>query len=255
MNDQLAFYQNCLSEFISDKSASILVCGAGVSDALIFDKLKYTNVTFSGMDLREGITGNFKQSQQNAEAISFEDGFFDYCVMHASIHHTRLPHKVITELYRVAKKGVVFIEARDSFLMQLTEKFGLTEEFEVKGNFPGSGVNGTDIPNFIYRWTEREVIKTIRCFDPCYNPVFSFRYGANYPDGEGKSLWKRLFIKGLFPIFKGFTLLFPKQQNLFAVNIKKNNDPKNLRAWLKFDKSKGDIIVDREYIANHYLNK
>lgn len=174
------FYAKMVQEFIRDNNASILVCGAGTIDAKVFEGLPYANITMCGMDLRPGIQGNFKMLHENAEALSFGDNAFDYLIMHASIHHVRLPHKVLTELYRVSKKGFLAIESRDSVLIRITQKTGLTEEYEVKGNFPGSGVNGTDIPNYIYRWTEREVEKTIKCFDPCFKQKYYYRYGTIY---------------------------------------------------------------------------
>ena len=52
----------------------------------------------------------FKWSFQNAESLSFVDDSFDYVViMPQSI--TSVPHKVLTEMYRVAKKGVLAFES------------------------------------------------------------------------------------------------------------------------------------------------
>ena len=254
MNAALKFYKKNLKEFIPDINASILVCGAGISDSKVFEMLSYKNVTMSGMDLREGITGRFKQLQENAEALSFEDNTFDFCVMHASVHHTRLPHKVITELYRVSSKGFLVIEGRDSLFMRLTQYIGLTEEYEVKGNFPGSGVNGTDIPNYIFRWTEKEIIKTIKCYEPRFKHRFAFRYGSYYPDGAGKSTWKRGIIKILYPLYWILKSIFPKQQNRFAFFVYKPDD-KHLLPWLYRNKQSGEIEVDRKYIKEVYLNR
>ncbi|MDI9257701.1 class I SAM-dependent methyltransferase [Flavobacterium sedimenticola] len=254
MDSGLQFYVKNIKEFIKDQNASILICGAGASDKKVFELLSYTNVTMSGMDLRPGITGSFKQLKENAEALSFEDNAYDYCIMHASVHHTRLPHKVITELYRVSRKGFLVIEARDSFLMRATQFIGLTEEYEVKGNFPGSGVNGTDIPNYIFRWTEEEIKKTIKCYDPCYHHDFEFRYGTYYPDGEGKSSWKKVMIKMLQPIHSMVMFLFPKQGNRFAFFVKKAGLNSDLQPWLKRNEQ-SLIEVDRHYIKNVYLRR
>ncbi len=253
-NSTLGFYEECLKNFIPDRTSKILVCGAGESDSILFDKLCYENVTMSGMDFRKEVIGKFEQTKQNAESLTFNDNDFDYCVMHASIHHTRLPHKVITELYRVASKGVLFIEARDSFLMRTAIKLGLTEEYEVKGNYPGAGVNGTDIPNYIYRWTEREVIKTIKCFEPCYEHSIYFKYGSNFPDKDGKSLLKRILLNFINPVYKLSTVLFKKQQNLFAVFIIKQSNQSKLKPWLKLDTLKNMITVDRDYIKDKFFN-
>lgn len=252
MTSQIKFYKNVLSDFIPDKKKSILVCGAGVSDAKVFLDLQYTNVTMSGMDFTEGNTGDYTLVCENAESLSFADNSFDFCVMHASIHHTSLPHKVISELYRVSSQGVVFVESRDSFLIRLTQRLYLTEEYEVKGTYPGMGVNGTEFPNYIFRWTEREVMKTIKCFEPRYSHEFKFKYGSNFPDGKNSKRSIRLLLKFMYPLFKLFTAVFPKQQNLFAVFIKKQHDPERLKPWLKWDINERRIKVDRDYILNTY---
>jgi ubiquinone/menaquinone biosynthesis C-methylase UbiE len=77
------------------------------------------------------------------------DKSFDDAVIHAAIHHTLLPHKVLTESYRFSRKGALAFESRDSLLIRFAERLGLTQSYEVAGNYPGMGVNGTDIPNFI----------------------------------------------------------------------------------------------------------
>jgi SAM-dependent methyltransferase len=255
MDSGLKFYLKNIQEFIPEHNASILVCGAGISDKQAFELLPYENLTMSGMDLRPGITGGFKQLNENAEELSFEDNSYDYCVMHASVHHTRLPHKVLTELYRVSRKGFLVVEGRDSMLMRLTQLIGITEEYEVRGNFPGSGVNGTNIPNYIFRWTEREIMKTIKCYEPCYRHKFEFRYGTFYPDGKGKSAWKRILIKVLYPGYKVIMSLFPRQQNRFAFFVKKACHENEIHPWLLLNSQSGLIEVDRAYIRNVYLKR
>lgn len=255
MDSGLKFYLKSIKEFIPKYEASILVCGAGRSDKIVFETLQYYKVTMSGMDLRPGITGKFMQLQENAEELSFNDNAFDYCVMHASIHHTRLPHKVLTELYRVSRKGFLVIEGRDSLVIKIAQFIGLVEECEVKGNFPGSGVNGTDIPNYIFRWTEREVTKTIKCFDPCFEHKIEFRYGTYYPDGKGKSAWKRMLINLFYPWYMVVMWLFPRQQNRFAFFVNKAVHEKELQPWLYRNNQSGLIEVNRDYIKNVYLKR
>lgn len=82
-------------------------------------------------------------------------------------------------MYRVARKAVIAFEARDSMLTQLVVQFGHTGQFEVSSIDPEGrgGVADTGIPNFVYRWTEREVIKTIASYGPGGTPTFQFFYG------------------------------------------------------------------------------
>jgi len=217
--------------------------------------MKYENVYFSGMDLRHDVHGENTPKFENAEALSYPDNSFDYAVMCAAIHHTSLPNKVITELYRVSKKGFLVIEAKDSFLMRIAGKLGLTEGYEVAGNFKAHGVNGTDIPNFIFRWTEREVEKTIFSFAPHVTHRFQYRYYSNYPDGHGFGVMDRILCKLLKPVYHLFVLLLPKQQNSMAFYVRKPSVPEDLKPWLYFDKENNEIKVDRDWIKTKYSKK
>lgn len=57
-------------------------------------------------------------------------------------------------------------------------------EVELVSATPGmqtGGVAHTGVPNFIYRWTEREVYKTIRTADPAHEPNIQFFYHLQLP--------------------------------------------------------------------------
>jgi ubiquinone/menaquinone biosynthesis C-methylase UbiE len=163
-----SFYRKVLCEIITDKTASILVCGGDITDKEVFASLGYLNVVISGMERRTYDYRPYVWREENVESLTFPDESVDYAVIHAAIHHTHLPHKVLTELYRVSKKGALAFESRDSLLIRIAERFGLTQTYEVAGSYQGMGVNGTDIPNFIYRWTEREIRKTISSYSPFF---------------------------------------------------------------------------------------
>ncbi len=187
MNKMDPFYCKVVNDLIKDRNASILVCGAHYADRDLFNHLGFKNVLLSGMDDRDFDHTPFKWVKENAESLSFPDKSFDYVVIHSAIHHTQSPHKVLTEMYRVGKKGILAFEGRDSLLIRIAEKLGFTQKYEVAGTYPGNGVNSTDIPNFIYRWTEREIEKTIKTFSPCFKHKFQYRYGTLYPDGPDLS--------------------------------------------------------------------
>lgn len=250
-----AIYARELQRFIPHKQASILVCGAGSSDRDVFQALGYEDVSISGMDLRDQVHGLRSVQFENAEELSFADDSFDYAVMHAAVHHTRLPHKVLTELFRVSRKGFLVIESRDSILMRVASRLGLTEQYEVAGNFAGHGVNGTDIPNFIYRWTEREVEKTIKTFAPHLNHTFEFSYSSHYPEGHGFGQGMRLLIKALKPVYMVFRWLLPKQQNHFAFFVYKPTVPGDLKSWVRWNKETGELEVDRAWIKSSYSKR
>jgi SAM-dependent methyltransferase len=49
-------------------------------------------------------------AEENAEALSYEDGAFDYSLVKQSLHHMQRPYAAIYEMIRVAQQGAVMIE-------------------------------------------------------------------------------------------------------------------------------------------------
>lgn len=255
INEVDSFYRKVLGEIIREKTAKILVCGGDITDKAVFADLGYQNVIISGMDKREYDYTPYVWVEENVESLSFPDDSFDYSVIHAAIHHTHLPHKVLTELYRVSKKGLLAFEGRDSLLIRIATRFGLTQEYEVAGNYPGMGVNGTDIPNFIYRWSEREIKKTIKSFSPFFKHRFIFKYGTAYPHGPDLSRLKKILLRLMRPFFYIIIVVFPKQQNQFAFFVEKPQIPHALLPWLIYNEEKQKIEPDNVWINQYYVKE
>ncbi len=246
------FVKRCIAEFILEKGASVLVCGSARSEREIFSGLDYNNVHFTGMDLRDEVSSGTPSQFENVESLSFCDDSFDYAIIKDTVHHTSLPNKVLTELFRVSRKGFLVVEGRDSALIRVASKVGLTEQFEVGGNFKGHGVNGTDIPNYIFRWTEREIEKTLKSYAPHFNHCVEYRYHSNYPTGHGFGALGKAVIKILKPAYLFFTAAFPRQQNLMAFFVRKPIAPQDLKPWLSFDALSNEIRVNRNWIKSSY---
>lgn len=255
MNDRVSFYKKVVGNLIQDRSSSILVCGAGSLDRSVFLGLGFTNVTISNLDTRIGpnVYEPFKWKFENAESLSYQDDSFDYVVIHAAIHHASLPHKLLTEMYRVSKKAILGFESRDSLTMRILEKFNLTQVYEHAAVYYNDclygGRNNSDIPNFVYRWTEREIEKTIQTFSPFYNHRYKYEYGTAFPctpELESNGTSKTIFLKLARPAYKIFIKLFPKQQNLFAFYVEKPNDKTDIFPWLKLD-ALGKIRFNKEW--------
>jgi hypothetical protein len=86
-------------------------------------------------------------------------------------------------MYRVARKAAIAFESRDSLLMRAAVKLGFTMDYEtdsITADGKG-GVAESGIPNFVYRWTEREVWKLIATFDPSRKPRIEFFYDMRIP--------------------------------------------------------------------------
>jgi ubiquinone/menaquinone biosynthesis C-methylase UbiE len=238
---RISFYKNTINKWITDKNASILVVGGGETDRDVFHSLDFTNVIISNLDSR--LKGDefapYQWSLQKAEELSYGKEEFDFVVIHAALHHCESPHRALLEMYRVAKIGLIAFESRDSLLMKFLAKVDLTPDYEHvavyynDGKF--GGVNNTEIPNYIYRWTEREIEKTISTYAPFAKHQFTYRYGNDTPasvDLEKKSL-KRIIVSLVKPFYQIFTILFPKQQNLFAFYVNKPNISTDLYEWLQ----------------------
>lgn len=260
MNARLQFYHKVLQERIKNKNASILICGGGQSDKLVFEKLGFKKVTISNFDTRmtEDSYTPYSWKFENMEELSFADNSFDYTVVHAAIHHCALPHKAIAEMYRVATKGILVFESRDSLIMRFLQLFDMAQTFEhaaVYNNGDYGGVNNTEIPNYVYRWTEREVKKTILTYAPYCEHQFYFDYGLDAPRASQleKRSFQKLIIILLQPFLFIFSRIFKKQQNLFAFYVVKPDiSTAKLWPWLYYDKTLEKVRFDKDWMRERY---
>lgn len=254
------FYFETVKELIPNNGSSILICGGGLLDKSVFNELGFENVTITNLDTRtpEKEYAPFKWDLQNAQDLSYDNESYDYVVIHAAIHHTSMPHKTLLELFRVCKYGVLAFESRDSLLMNLFERLNLTQTYEHAAVYHNDckygGINNTQIPNYIYRWTEREIEKTINTYSPCYDHEFQYKYGAAFPCTaalEKRGTLKTIFLKSVLPFYLVFIKIFKKQQNLFAFFIKKPTSKSRLKPWLKKSKD-NEIIFNKDWAVNKY---
>lgn len=253
-NNRISFYSETISEWVKDKNATILVVGGGTNDREVFHHLGFQNVVISNLDSR--IEGDafapYNWRFLDAEDLDCENETFDYVVVHAALHHCSSPHRALLEMYRVAREGIIFFESRDSLMMQVLKRLGLTETYETTAVYYNDckfgGVKNTHIPNFIYRWTEAEIEKTVSTYAPYARHNIQYKYGNDSPSTarNTRNKLKQLLIIVAIPVYKGFAKLFPKQQNLFACKVEKPDLPGDLQPWLRLDGS-GEIQFNREW--------
>lgn len=156
------------------RSDSVLVIGAGNFDAHLFRLLDITNVTLSNLN-----AGNAAESASHVDGgqIPFADEAFDHVMTRSTLHHMSRPHRAIAEMYRVARKSVLFFESEDTLLMRLLLRLKLANDYEFNANLLTGGMGGVDnrpIPNYVYRWSRREVEKVVRSLDPTHAPDICF---------------------------------------------------------------------------------
>lgn len=260
MTPREAFYQRVAGDLMPDRQASVLVCGGGALDRQVLLALGFRRVTISNLDLR--MKGDeyapFDWRIENAERLTVEDGAFDYVVCHAALHHASSPHRMLLEMYRAARRGVLAIEARDSHVMRLVERWGMTQTYEHAAVFHNGGthggVNNTGVPNYVFRWTEREIEKTLRSYAPQREPRVTFRYGTAFPctpEVERHGRMKYLVLKAMQPFYGIFARALPRQQNLFAFFIEKP-DGAALFPWLDTDQRSGDVVFNQAWARRRY---
>ena len=109
---------------------------------------------------RMGFIQDFKR--ENAEALSFGDGEFDWVLCKESYHHFPRPMRALYEMLRVAGKGVVLIEPNDYWITE--NPFAILPR-KLKAVF--SRLRGRDTGrhayeesgNFVFTLSRREVEK------------------------------------------------------------------------------------------------
>jgi hypothetical protein len=118
--------------------------------------------------------------------------------------------------------------------MRLAVKLGFTMDYEtdsVTSDGKG-GVAESGIPNFVYRWTEREVWKTIATFDPGRKPRIEFFYDMRIPilrlTRSGNHVMRAVGVI-VEPLSRLFALLLPSQCNEFAFAVLKSGE---LQPWM-----------------------
>ncbi len=247
MHKKLAKYIS--SGFLKKEDRILVVCG-GVFDQEIMEAIGFSNYLITSLHPEENCSiKNYKK--ENVEHLSFGDNSFDNVIVHAGLHHCYSPHRAVCEMYRVARKNVVIFESQDSFLMRLICRLGLALDYEIKADRRdrvNGGVENLPIPNYVYRWSRRDVEKLVRSLDPVREPdlIFSTELAFITCNMKRDALAKVMnnsiatsFIKATFFILN---LFIGRQGNRFAVLIRKEG--KRLHQWIKKTKN-GYEFIDR----------
>ena len=237
------FYVNLLKALIAqgrlDPAASTLVVAGDAFDRDALLAAGFTDVTVSNLDTRMtgGDLAPFRWARLDAESLALEEGHFDQVIEHMGLHHCASPHLALLEMYRVAHKAVLIVENRDSATIRLAAHLGFAGDYELEavrdGDFAFGGHRNSAVPNFVYRWTEREIEKTIACADPAYAVPIRYFYGHRFPEDlvrAERGLRRALFEAARLPLF-AWSRLFPRQANVFGVLIDKS--ARTLHGWME----------------------
>lgn len=244
MEEAFAFYTGTLRALCDEGLIStldaVLAVAAGEFDRKVLTAAGFSDVVISNMDTRmdanSAAFAPYRWAFEDAERLGYADRSFDFAVVHSGLHHCRVPHQALAEMYRVARKGVLFIESRDSLLMKAAARAGLLAEYEIEavvGNdYQFGGQRNSATPNYVYRWTEREVEKTANSIDPTGKLTFRYFYAFRLPT-ERLSMHRSATVRAM-----GAALSLPaslaakvlrRQGNLFGAFIGR---PRAVWPWI-----------------------
>jgi len=247
-------YSKMLKDLLEKKQisihSSVLVVAGGPNDIKTLEHFGFNNLTITNIAIHPGIKPHslFKYSEADLNDLKFSNSSYDWVMVSAALHHLYSPHKGLCEILRVAKEGVLVIESRDNFLSRLSVKFKLGLEYELDALLTDGtgGVNNSHIPNFIYRWTKREVKKTVNSFLPETINGFHFYQNFEIPYARVKRekniLKKVIFRIALVPLML-LKIFLPSQANEFGFVILKST---NLRPWLV--RVEDSVVLNKEYL-------
>jgi SAM-dependent methyltransferase len=157
---------NVISRYLKahgvDTSQPVLALGAGQEDLEILNACGFKQIVLSNLETA-GLA-------LDAENISLPDNSYPVVFAHAVLHHCRCPHKAVGEMARVAQRHVLFIEPNDSWALRFLVRKGLSFPYELSAvaaqQYLRGGLRDGPIPNYIYRWTGREVAKCVAAYHP-----------------------------------------------------------------------------------------
>jgi len=261
--DSRPFFGEVLERLVRDgtldrRMKTLVVCGGSFErDQLL--ALGFEDVVITNLDQRPAPESfsPYRWSLQDAERLKYPDDSFDLTIVHSGLHHCQSPHRALLEMYRIARKCALVFESRDSLAMRAACALGLTAEHELEavvGNeFRFGGVRNTPVPNFVYRWTEREVRKTVQSHAPHARPHIRFFYGLRIPTSRllrSRRVLIRLAARALAGVIPPLSPLLGRQRNLFAFLIEKPSLPGDLQPWMTL--GPGGPTIDRQWCGARF---
>lgn len=157
------------------REQSVLVVCGGRFDQAVLDELGFHEVMITSLSLPDGVDpGRFRIA--DAERLDFPDNSYDVVLVHAGLLHCASPHRALAEMHRVARHVVLVLENQDSLLVRLLCELGLSQNYELDAvaqhDGERGGVRDSATPNYVCRWTRREIDKLLRSLDAAHEPDY-----------------------------------------------------------------------------------
>jgi SAM-dependent methyltransferase len=235
------FYSDLLTRLVAqgrlDPAARTLVVAGDEVDREALRAAGFTNATISNLEGDAASLAPYEWARLDAEALDLADDSYAQVIDHMGLHHCASPHRALLEMYRVAASAVLVIENRDSLLTRLATRLGLARDYEFEAvrdaGYSGGGARNSAVPNHVYRWTEREVAKTIASADPAHAVDITYFCDLRFPEeriGEARGLKRLAFAAARGPV-RLLARAFPAQANVFAFLVDKGG--RRLRPWME----------------------
>lgn len=192
--------RSLLRAFDGDPSDSFLFLCAGREDLAAACAAGLTQVTISNLGAgSDQLPDGYEWRGIDAEAILAGDGSYDFVVEHWGLHHCRFPWTAVAEMLRVSRKGVLFVEPVDSLFTSLGRKFGVGQNYELKAvkahGYEEGGMRNTGVPNYVYRFTRKELEKNLRTMFPEIVPEVRVETFLHIPASAFGSPERRGFLR------------------------------------------------------------
>jgi SAM-dependent methyltransferase len=239
----LEVLENLLKEKVIDTSSHILVACGGTTDRNTLMRAGLNNCVISNLDSRQSADEFLPLgwSYQDAEAMSYADGAFDFCIVHEGLHHCRSPHSAMIEMLRVAKRGILIIEPAENIFTKLGVKMGFGQEYEQAAVYGNDclfgGFQNTFIPNYLYRFSPSDIRKTLLCARPEMPLNFKFTHYLRLPWEQlrlRKNHLRLTIVSAINPILILFQRLLPGVfANQMTALVLKPTDPMKVQPWLR----------------------
>lgn len=166
---------------ISFDSKVLVMCSGEGMEGTILCNMGYNNVTVS--DISDvAVAGAIRRDKRlngltlNAECPDLPNGSFDVVVVHDGLHHLQNPVLGFTEMLRIGRVGILFLEPHDSLVGR-----SLGTKWERNG----------DAINYVFRWTRGSVESVASSYlgpDSFENLSFSFWHHSIVFDKIGRAL-------------------------------------------------------------------
>lgn len=256
--ERSSFYEETLTRLLAAgvlrREMSVLVVCAGEADRDVFRELGFQDVTISNLaGGSDEVFEPYRWAPQDAEDLTYDDESFDLVAVSGGLHHCRSPHRALLEMYRVARETVFVLESRDSLLMRAAVGLGVADEYELTAvaahECSSGGVRDTSTPNYVYRWTEREVEKAIASQAPHVRHRIRFFHELELPFSVLGLRYGRpgeLVARVAEPALGLVTKVFPSQANLFVFCVSKPALPRDLQPWMRLEGE--EPVPDEDFI-------